>query len=105
MAVAAISAISDSRGANVEKHAVEALRAIAAAEQDSQRAGTAPSFMTLDELEKKRLVDRPSAPEYELRVELARDRKNFWARAIPTRPGLRGVSVDAKGQVFFEPGY
>jgi hypothetical protein len=105
MAAASIPVLSDARGASTERHAVEALQAIAAAEQGSQRAGTTTAFFTLEELEKKKLVLAPETKDYELRVEVARDRKTFWARAIPTRPGLRAVSLDAKGQVSFDQGY
>ncbi len=98
MAAVAIPVLSDAHKVRAERHAKEALLAIHAAETGSRRPGH-ETFLTLEELEAKRLVSLEAMPEYQLKVELARDRKNFWVRAIPTLPGLPALYMDARGDV------
>jgi hypothetical protein len=103
MTAIAVPFLADVPGARAEHRAEVALRAIFEAEQSSLSAGT-KAYLTLEELERKRLFAYRETPGYELRVELARDRHTFWARAIPAKAGLRGILMDTRGEPIYDQG-
>lgn len=98
VAAVVVPLFADARGARAERRAEAALQAIFEAQTAGSSGGTR-DYLTLEELQQRRLVGIQDVPGYEVRVELARDRKKFWARAIPIEAGLRRFYVDALGEV------
>ncbi len=98
MAAFVVPLFAEAKSARAERRAESALRAIFEGEH-AGFAGGWREFLTLEELRQRKLVGVLDVPGYELQVELARDRKKFWARAIPVQAGLRRLYVDARGEV------
>lgn len=101
MTAIAVPILADARGARAERRASEALHAIFVAESAVAKMG----YLRLDELEQKKLVEPVDIEGYDLKVELARDKKSFWARAVPTKAGLRAFYMDARGEISVDQGY
>jgi len=101
MSAIAISFMGDARGVHAERRAEDALRMVVEAEQRYQRQ-TTKGYTTLEDLEQRRMLGLTEAPGYEIRLELARDGHTFWVRAVPVQTGLRGLTMDAKGEVAYE---
>jgi hypothetical protein len=101
MAAVAVPVLSDAHRVRAERRATDALHAIFVAETGSRRPGH-EAFLTLEELRAKRLVEWEPIPEYQIKVELSRDRKNFWVQAFPSLPGLRTLYMDTRGEVQIE---
>jgi hypothetical protein len=102
MTAVALSFLADAREAHAERQAESELHAIVEAEQAAVRGGG--EFLTLEELQRRRLVGTAEVQGYEIKLELARDRKRFWARAVPRRTGLRGLCLDERGVLSYEGG-
>lgn len=102
MSAVALSFLADAREARAERQAESELHAIVDAEQTAARGGN--DFVSLEELQTRRLVGTAEVQGYEIKLELARDRKRFWARAVPRRAGLRGMCLDERGVLSYEGG-
>jgi hypothetical protein len=103
--LAALSAVVipllDHARARAERRAQAALLSIVDAEERF-KASSGGTYATIDGLTQGGLLIPPELAEYELRVDISKDRKKYWARAVPRNDGLRILVADERGKVIVE---